>query len=105
MNPTTTTATAPVALASMPVDPRIAPLVAALTDDEAARVLLLMNAEWCSDDEDGTDLIGTPAANRALIAETIVMNMATASSPHVASTPEAEFAALETFIARARAHG
>lgn len=96
--------TAPVALAAMPVDPRIAPLVAALTDDEAARVLRQMNAAWCPD-EDADMLIGTPGANRALIAETIVLNMATASSPNVASTPEAEFAALESFVAHVRAEG
>ncbi|MEI7770106.1 MAG: hypothetical protein WCI67_08975 [Chloroflexales bacterium] len=85
-------------VAAMPVDPRIGPLVESLSDAQAEHVLRQMSAAWSPDEE--TDfLIGSPASNRATIAETTVMNMASASSPASGSSPEAEFATLEGFVA------
>jgi hypothetical protein len=85
-------------VAAMPVDPRIGPLVASLTDAQAEHVLRQMSAAW-TPDEDADFLISTPDSNRASIAETTVMNMACASSPTSGSSPEAEFATLEGFVA------
>ncbi|RRR75483.1 MAG: hypothetical protein EI684_04570 [Candidatus Viridilinea halotolerans] len=76
-----------------PLDPRLAPLVATLTDDQAAHVLALMNGAF-SPDEALDALLGTPDENRSLLLSTMALNMAMGG--------EAEFSLCEAFVAQSR---
>jgi len=84
----------PAGAATPPVDLRVAPLVAALSDAQVADVLRQMNEAW-SPEEDLDTLLGSPAENRRLVTDTAVLNIAMGG--------EAEFAELAAFAAVARA--
>lgn len=92
--------TALVAVADILIDPRVKPLVDALTDAQVTHVLRQMNAAWCPEN-DAELLISTPDANRSLVFATITANIAYAARPGVASTPEKEFATFAGFVAAA----
>ena len=88
-----TDATAPAPLTEFPIDPRVQPVVDALTDAQVADVLRQMNDAWTPDD-DLDFLLSTPAGNRATVIETFVLNIGMGGA--------LEFAPLERFAAAAR---
>ncbi len=84
----------PTVRTEFPVDPRVAPLVATLTDAQVANVLCQMNAAW-TPDMDAAEVLGSPAENRTLVIETFTLNIGMGGEP--------AFAVLESFAAIARA--
>lgn len=80
--------------APFPVDPRVTPLVATLTDEQVAHVLRTMYRTWCSD-EDPESFLSSPEQNRAAVSDTCVLNIGMGG--------ELEFVTLEQFVAAARA--
>lgn len=77
-----------------PLDPRVTAQVEALTDDEVGRVLTLMHDEWVGLGPP-LALHDRPEANRALLVETVRLNMGNGG--------EAEYTLFLEFIARVKA--
>jgi hypothetical protein len=94
--------TPPAAVDGFPTDPPSEALIAELTDAQVESVLRQMCAAW-TPEEDPDFLIGTPQSNRNLVISTIAANLAVSASPTSGSSPEAERAELERFIAVAKA--
>ena len=84
----------PTVRTQFPVDPRVEPLVATLTDAQVANVLCQMNAAW-SPDMDVAEVLGSPASNRTLVVATFTLNIGMGGEP--------EYTTLESFAAIARA--
>ncbi|NTU84503.1 MAG: hypothetical protein HGA45_34935 [Chloroflexales bacterium] len=76
------------------LDPRVPAQVAALTDDQVGRVLMLMHDEWTGLGP-ALDLVERPEANRDLLVETVRLNMGNGG--------EAEYTLFLEFIARVTA--
>jgi hypothetical protein len=102
MSDTTSEPAARHAVAGFPADPASEALIAELTDAQVEHVLRQMCAAW-SPEEDADFLIGTPEANRHTVISTIAANLAVSASPTSGSSPEAERAELDRFIAIAKA--